>query len=285
MDETVSEGVVKMIIKDLVENTSAIDGLKCEHGLSLYIETKRHKVLFDTGASKLFAENAARMGVNLAAVDTMILSHGHYDHGGGINTFLAINDRAKIYIHRDALGEHYADRGEAGIKYIGIDKDLEKNERIIFVKDSLVLDDELELFAGVKGTRFRPSGNKALLMKTDEGYKVDDFTHEQNLIISEDGKYLLVAGCAHNGIVNILDRFHQLKNRMPDYCIGGFHLHNPAADKYEDPAIVAEIAKVLKETGTSYYTGHCTGIKSYERLKEVMGSKVNYLGTGEELEL
>ena len=72
-----------MIIKVLSENTAASDEFGCEHGLSLYVETGKHRLLFDTGASDLFAKNAARLGVELSAVDTAVLSHGHYDHGGG----------------------------------------------------------------------------------------------------------------------------------------------------------------------------------------------------------
>lgn len=71
-----------MIIKTLAENTSNDAQFETEHGLSLYIETSKHKLLFDLGASDLFAKNAVKMGVDLSAVDTVIISHGHADHGG-----------------------------------------------------------------------------------------------------------------------------------------------------------------------------------------------------------
>jgi 7,8-dihydropterin-6-yl-methyl-4-(beta-D-ribofuranosyl)aminobenzene 5'-phosphate synthase len=85
-----------MIIKVLAENTSATNDLCSEHGLSLYIETKGHKLLFDTGASAFFAENAIKMNVDLSAVDLAVISHGHYDHGGGLKTFLNINTCARV---------------------------------------------------------------------------------------------------------------------------------------------------------------------------------------------
>ena len=97
-----------MIIKTLVENTSKTGELKSEHGLSLYIETKKHKLLFDTGSSELYSVNAAKMGVDLAKVDIAVISHGHYDHGGGLETFLKINKKAKIYMHRNSLGKYYS---------------------------------------------------------------------------------------------------------------------------------------------------------------------------------
>ena len=91
-----------MIITVLSENLTSSDKLGSEHGLSLYIETETHKILFDTGASGLFAENAGKLGVDLAKVDLAVISHGHYDHGGGLKTFLGINNRAKIYLHQMA---------------------------------------------------------------------------------------------------------------------------------------------------------------------------------------
>ena len=99
-----------MIVKVLAENTTSSEALGSEHGLSLYIETETHKILFDTGASGLFAENAEKMGVDLTRVDLAVISHGHYDHGGGLKTFLGINNRAKIYLHHMAFEPHYANR-------------------------------------------------------------------------------------------------------------------------------------------------------------------------------
>ncbi|AFV12532.1 metallo-beta-lactamase family protein [Thermacetogenium phaeum DSM 12270] len=72
-----------MLIKTLVENTSISKDFGSEHGLSLYIETKKHKILFDVGASELFLQNAKKLNVNIADVDFLVISHGHYDHGGG----------------------------------------------------------------------------------------------------------------------------------------------------------------------------------------------------------
>ena len=84
----------------LVENSSAAPACESRHGLSLYLETGKHKVLFDVGPNRLFLENAAKLGVDIAAVDTVILSHGHVDHAGGLEAFLSANDRARIYCAR-----------------------------------------------------------------------------------------------------------------------------------------------------------------------------------------
>lgn len=106
-----------MIIKTLAENTSASENLKSEHGFSLYIETKNQKLLFDTGATALFAENADKMQVDLTEVDLVVISHGHYDRGGGLKTFLGINSKAKNYVTRNAFGNYYSSRSN-GVKVL-----------------------------------------------------------------------------------------------------------------------------------------------------------------------
>lgn len=272
-----------MIVKVLSENTTSSEKLGSEHGLSLYIETGTHKILFDTGASGLFAENAEKMGVDLTRVDLAVISHGNYDHGGGLKTFLGINNRAKIYLHHKAFEPHYANR-PGGVKaYIGLDESLLPNERFVFCGDRFVIDHGLELFSGVESKRLVPSGNTDLFMKDGDAFVQDAFAHEQNLIISANGKTLLVAGCAHTGIVNIIDQFNAEKGGLPDYVIGGFHLYNHGTKQNEAPSIVDEIGNILLETQSQYYTCHCTGIESYNRLKTVMGENIDYISTGGQL--
>ncbi|MGE4352764.1 MAG: MBL fold metallo-hydrolase [Oscillospiraceae bacterium] len=274
-----------MIIKTLVENTLASENLCCEHGLSLYIETEKHNILFDTGASGAFAENAEKLGVDLTKVDLAVISHGHYDHGGGLKTFLGINSQAKVYLQQRAFERHYAKRPGDKRADIGLDETLLPNERFVFCGENAIIDDTLELFSGVVATRLAPSGNKTLLVKNGDDFALDDFGHEQNLIIKQGGKTLLVAGCAHNGIVNVVARFQELKGDMPDFVIGGFHLRNFSAKEDEKPEIVEEIGKILLDTRAKYYTCHCTGMASYERLKTIMGENINYLSTGDTLTL
>jgi 7,8-dihydropterin-6-yl-methyl-4-(beta-D-ribofuranosyl)aminobenzene 5'-phosphate synthase len=251
--------------KGFIGNTTSSDEFGSEHGLSLYIETEKHKILFDTGASGLFAKNAGKLGVDLTRVDLAVISHGHYDHGGGLKTFLGINSQAKVYLQKRAFEPHYANRPGGIMAFIGLDETLLPNERFIFCGDRYTIDAELELFSGVKGEMLVPSGNADLFLKVGDAFVLDGFAHEQNLIISKDGKTLLIAGCAHNGIINIANKFKAKNGSFPDYVIGGFHLYNHGTKKSEIPEIVNEIGKALLETGSKYYTCHCTGIEAYSR--------------------
>ena len=274
-----------MIVKVLSENTSISEHFGCEHGLSLYIETKKHKILFDTGASDLFANNAVKMNVDLTKVDLVVISHGHYDHGGGLKTFLSLNKQAKIYLHQKTFEPHYSKR-EGEIKaYIGLDISLLPNDRFVFCDNHFVIDQELELFAHIISQQLMPSSNANLLMVENGCFVKDDFSHEQNLIIKENGKTLLIAGCAHKGIINIVNQFKQNKGFFPDFVIGGFHLYSHGKNQNEAPAVVEKIGHLLLETQAKYYTCHCTGVESYNHLKAQMGKNIQYISSGEQFTL
>lgn len=269
-----------MIIKTLAENEVISEDFKGQHGLSIYIETSKHKLLFDTGANDLFLENAIKLGVNIEDVDIAAISHGHYDHGGGLETFFQKNKKAKVYVQRDALKNYYSKRANGEFKYIGFDESIKESDRFIFVENYLRIDDELELFSNVKGRELFSLANKSLFMEKGNERMEDIFKHEQNLIITEGDKTLLLAGCAHNGIVNIVNKYKEIKGSEPDYVVGGFHLYNPNNKKSEDIEIIKGIAGFLMETKSKYYTGHCTGLEAYDQLKGLMGDRIQYIATG-----
>lgn len=273
-----------MKITALVENTSCKPEIGFEHGLSLYIETKEKTILFDTGASPLLAKNAKELAIDLGKVDLVILSHGHRDHGGGIETFLELNSKAPIYMRRSALEPYYSQREGAENRFIGIDENLIKNNRVMFTGKETPLGKGLTLFSNVKGEKFYPTGNKSLLKKSETGFEEDDFTHEQNLAIEEDGVSLLVSGCSHRGIVNIVEHFHTLFGHYPTHVIGGFHLYDHSTGKPESPQTLQAIAQALLATGALYYTCHCTGSENYAALHTLMKEKIAYLSGGTELE-
>lgn len=269
-----------MNVISLIENTTHDPQLHAEHGLSLYLETERHKALFDTGASGRFADNAKQLGISLAEVDTLVLSHGHYDHTGGISRFLEENDHAKIYLSAAAFGAYYHVSG-AERRYIGIRGLPADHPRLTLLKGDLVLDSELTLFTGVTGRKCFPETN--LHLKYDNGRELaqDDFRHEQYLAVTEGNCHLLLSGCSHNGIVNILERYQTLFQTEPDVVIGGFHTAGKGDFRPEYAAQVEALAQALRPWHSTFYTCHCTGETPYQQLHKQLGDRMRYLATGE----
>lgn len=261
----------------LVENTS--DFLPTRHGLSLYLETAMHKILFDMGPDETFLENAKTLGIDLSQADIAFLSHGHYDHGGGLSAFLAINHTAKVYLQKSAFTPHFSG-GQEEEHSIGIDPALQKHPQIVFAGTEQVIDAELTVFAAVKERELFASSNRTLLMDLNGLHVPDDFSHEQSLIITEGNRHILIAGCAHCGIINICRRAEQICGNPMDVVFSGFHLSNPSRGTSEPEQTVRAVGKVLSQYPTQYFTCHCTGIPSYRHLKQLLGDQIQYASAG-----
>lgn len=272
-----------MKITSIIENTSQ-RGLAVEHGLSLYIEMDDgQKVLFDMGQSDLFVHNAEALGLSIADVDLAVISHGHYDHGGGLKTFLAMNQKAQVYIHRDAFQPHYSLR-ETGLRYIGLDKTLQEDERLVMCEGVMQIGNHMMLFSDVTGDCCKPMGNQRLFGPTEN--VCDTFGHEQSLIIEEGDKVVLLAGCAHCGIVNILRKAEAVTGRKPTHVLAGMHLVKSGMEEAEEERFIATLAKELMHyDNTLFYTMHCTGEAQYDKLRALMESQIEYLACGESVVL
>lgn len=251
-----------MKLVTLVENSRCREDLICEHGLSLYLETGEHKILFDMGQSGAFWDNAETLGVDLKAVDFGMLSHGHYDHGGGMGVFLERNHYADIYVNQYAFESHFNASG----KDIGLNPAI-LGGRIRFVKERL----ELAPGISVETVPFGPADTAGM---TTLGGRPEDFRHEQYLLVEEQGKRILISGCSHKGIVAIAEHFR------PDILVGGFHFM-----KTEDERVLREAAEKLMALDCLYYTGHCTGDRQFAFLKEIMGDRLQSIRTGSLMEV
>lgn len=254
-----------MKIISLLENTTEREDMAVEHGLSLYIETARHKILFDMGQTDLFYENARTLGIDLSDVDLAVLSHGHYDHGGGLRKFLEINGHAPVYIQRDAFLPHY----HGTEIYIGLDAALKDRSQIVFTADVCRVDDALTLFSCNDRERTHKTVESGQTERSEAGFIPEDFRHEQYLLIEEDGKRVLISGCSHKGILDIAAWF------SPDVLVGGFHYSNLPLDGYLESA-----AKELASYPTDFYTCHCTGRTQYEFMKQYIPS-LHYISCGQ----
>ncbi|MBO4695952.1 MAG: MBL fold metallo-hydrolase [Lachnospiraceae bacterium] len=274
-----------MIIRTLIEDTNGTLPVKAEHGLSFLAETKTHRYLLDTGASDRTWDNADTLGENVTDVDAVVLSHGHYDHTGGLMGLVRRGYRGPVYMRDNADLPYYNLREYE--KYIGIDPEIRKLPGLVLTpREGITKTDEtLSLFSGVSGTRFEPEGNRTLYEKKDGQFIKDSFEHEQYAALTEDSKSILISGCAHKGIVNILERYRELYGSYPDAVVSGFHMMN--ADGYDEAAIkrIREVAEVLAATGVTFFTGHCTGIPAYEEMKPVLRDRLVYLHAGDRVEL
>jgi len=270
----------------LLENNVCRADVKQEHGLSMHVATDRHNILFDMGPNAMFLENAETLGVDVKAVDVAFLSHAHDDHCGGLELFCKRNDRASVYLQKEAWGEYYVVTPKK-CAYIGLDKVLRKYEsRFRFAEGVTVIDEELTLFSGGMGRDYWSHANDTLREKVGEAYPKDAFRHEQSLLVTENGKTALFGGCAHNGIVNILRRAEEILGRAPDAVFAGFHLYNPSLAQSEPRELVEAIAKELDaRKGTCFYTGHCTGQEAFGILKETLGDRLQYMSGGSVFEI
>lgn len=267
-----------MKITILIEDTCGNSECLYEHGLSIYVETPNHKLLLDTGATDAFAENAEKLGIDLTQIDTVVLSHGHYDHAGGILKFAKLNSHADIYMQATATGEYYH-----GERYIGIDKRIAELPNLHLLDGDHRIDEELYLYSDISGRRFWPQSN-LVLSKLQGGKAVqDDFAHEQGLVVTAEGKKILLSGCAHNGILNILDKYESICHAMPDIVISGFHMMKKTEYNAEEIAMIEDTARELAKFDTVFYTGHCTGQRAFDIMHNIMGEQLIQIHSGMEL--
>ena len=210
-------------------------------------------------------------------------SHGHYDHGGGLKTFLQQNSKAPVYIHSKAFEPHYSLKDE-GLKYIGLDTALQDNPRLKFCNKTTNINPGLVIFSDVVTKYQQPLGNRLLFGPGQD--KNDIFTDEQNLIITEGSNHILIAGCAHRGILNILESATHIIGVPPTHVFAGMHLIKSGLDPEEERLSTCSLAEQLMAyKKTMFYTMHCTGMEQFCILKEKMHSQIEYLSSGKNIEL
>lgn len=275
-----------MKVTVLMEDTAVNESCIAEHGLSLFIEGQRHTYLLDTGATEKTWENAHRLGIDPGKAEAIFLSHGHLDHSGGIVSFLEKHPGTKVYLQKTAGLDYVTPAQEPGkMRYIGIDPSLPEREEMVWLDGSTKIDDGVYILSGVTGRRCWPKGNLTLKIRRNGEILQDTFDHEQSLVMEEDGKRFLFSGCAHNGILNILDAFREQFGGEPDYVFTGFHMMKKTPLNEEEKKDVLDTAEELMKTKTIFYSGHCTGEEAYELLKEAMGERLFHMRSGLQLDL
>jgi 7,8-dihydropterin-6-yl-methyl-4-(beta-D-ribofuranosyl)aminobenzene 5'-phosphate synthase len=281
-----------MKVTALIEDTKPDNtDFFAEKGLSLHIQRDDNSILFDTGVTGKFVDNANKLGINLTDVDVTAISHGHLDHGGGLRRFMEVNHTSPVYLRTHADGDHFFKAFLIIERNIGVDKELflDYANRIRLINEFTELVKDTYLLTDIKITHPTPAGQKYLYVKKGSQMVHDDFSHELMMVIREDDGLVIFSGCSHHGVLNIVDAAVE---KFPDTSVkalfGGFHLIGlPFFDHMvETKTSIETIGKKLMEYPIEkVFTGHCTGRKAYPILKSVMGERVDYFATGSSVEL
>ena len=263
----------------IVDNIGT-EELSGEWGLSINIDYNGTNILLDSGKSFLFATNAQKLGLDLTKTDVAVLSHAHYDHANGFEEFFRINDKAKLFVRESCAPNCY--KKILIKKYIGIPKNLLKDyaDRIVFAGGDYKIMDGVTLIPHKTPGLDKLGKRETMCRREGLRFKTDDFSHEQSLVFDTEKGLVIFNSCSHGGAYNIINEVSATYPDKKVYAlIGGFHLFN------KTEAEVRDFASKVKETGIEYVcTGHCTGKRAFEILKEELGDTVHQLKVGLELE-
>lgn len=273
-----------MRVTVLMENGTPSSRLAARHGLSLWLELDDgRRVLFDMGPDEAFLANARTLGVDVTEADLAVLSHGHYDHGGGLPAFLAACSAAgrdaPVYVRAGAFEEHVSGT-PARHHAIGVDPALASDPRVRLTGERCDLGGGLALFSTARRDHPTARSNGRLMERRDGTLAPDRFLHEQSLLVREGECLTLVSGCSHGGVLNLMDAAEELAGCPLTTVVAGFHLMDPSGGTVEDAALTRELARELASRRASYLTFHCTGTDAFALLRDELGERVRYLHVG-----
>ena len=267
-------------ITTLVENTASGAGLLAEHGLSFWIEYDDKRILFDTGQSDILIRNAKVLGINLVDTDAVILSHGHYDHTGGLAALLDIAVKAKIYLHPAAIETKFGKR-TSGAESIGMPEIAKKaigDHEVIWTEKCT------QIFPGITVTGQVPRMNNfedvgGAFFLDENCKKTDELLDDQTLFIETSKGLVIVFGCAHAGVVSILYRIAHLSEKKQLYAaLGGMHLLRASKKRIE------RTENVFRDYGLQKIgPAHCTGADVTRRFWNVFPNRCFDITVGTEV--
>lgn len=264
-----------MKIVTLIENYVSEEGLFAEHGLSFYIETDTQSILFDTGQSGLFIKNAEKLGLNLRNVDSIILSHGHYDHTGGLIPFLEYNNKAKVHAKKNLFTPKYKSKTQ----FIGSINNKEViSNRLVITETITEIAQNVFLMPNINIYSPADTNFKNFFTQDDNKLIFDSFDDELFMVIKQSGKINIITACSHRGITNICKTATDYFNLSVNLILGGFHMKNCSDLQYQ------EIMQYLKKLNpASIGVCHCTGIDRYADMRNSYSFEVFYNYTGKKI--
>jgi 7,8-dihydropterin-6-yl-methyl-4-(beta-D-ribofuranosyl)aminobenzene 5'-phosphate synthase len=295
-EENIEKNKADIKLTILVDNYVDRMKLKAEHGWSILIEKGSHKILFDCGQSSLLLDNAKILGADLNRIDSIVLSHGHYDHTGGLLPLLKyLNKNIDVYVHPCAFEEKFSQyRGFNGFKenrYIGIPEKkqvYEKNgasfkesKNSVKIGENIFLSGQINENNNTGNLGSSENIKDSFCIKKDGDFTKDPLFDDISIFVKLPDLLLIVTGCAHSGILNIIKKARDLKLVKSEIAIiGGLHLSN--IQKQDLDNIICELEKFNIRL---LVPAHCTGIDAFVKLKNVFGSKCVFGRAGKEINL
>ena len=278
-----------MNVTVLSENTKPKQSnLKTEHGLSLLIEKDGYKVLFDTGGPIGTAiQNAKLLSLELSQVDAVVISHGHNDHTGGLLDFFKLNDKAPVYLKKEALNPYYTGRGSEK-KFIGMEDKISADykERLKFVDGTSEILNDFFIIPNIYKKFPIPSTNRILYSKEGNQFLIDKFNHELFMAVKSNNEITIFSGCGHLGIKNIfitaIEAFPDTKIKT---IVGGFHFQAGKISSFTVKSKEIECtSRLIKSEGVKkVYTGHCTGKYGFEIMQSILKDSIEMFYTGKKI--
>lgn len=268
-----------MHVQVLIENRSKHSELLAQHGLSLYIKTSKHRILFDLGRDGSFLDNAKKMKIDLEAVDLVVISHGHNDHIGGLKAFLEVNQHAKVYLSSEAFKSHMK-KTEHGLIDIGGQRP-DKEDQLVFLENDTNLDSEVLILTSF-AMKEEVIKDDHLFSYTKDGLKKDDFEDEIYLVLKEGDKNVLFTGCSHKGIEAIVKKVEKRMKKPLDGVVGGFHFSHYNPDESDQVDYLKKLGQRFYDSKVKNFVAcHCTGEKAFDQLKESMQEKLMDVRVGD----
>ncbi len=264
-----------MKIITLIDNLVNSPGLIGEHGLSLYIDIGDKKILFDTGQSGLFIQNAQKLGIDVSEIDALVISHGHFDHTGGLYPFLEINKKAKIYAKKDIFTPKYSGK----TRFIGTLRNEELlTGRLIFVRTITEVAPDIFILPTIEIHHDIDTNFTNLYKKEGMSFCPDNFDDELFLVIQKNKHINILTACSHRGITNICETATAYFKLPINLILGGFHMKECGVSQY------VHVTHYLRSIQPKLIgTCHCTGVVKFSEMINECDSKLFYNFTGNEI--